>query len=123
MFKFVVVLAILATVFGFAPSRFAARTQVSMAAEKPSASKIFGAALLASSLMVNPVFAKEGTGAKLSFFGDGAASSPFTVNEDREDPIYSPYSPYGNGEKAAYNARKGGKEELSFWNGVFAESM
>jgi hypothetical protein len=72
--------------------------------------------------MGSPVLAKEGVGAKFSFFGDGDASSPFTVNENREDPIYSPYSAYGDGTAAVYNARKGGKEEKAFYTAKFAEA-
>jgi hypothetical protein len=122
MFRFVVVLAIIATVYGFGPARFSARSQVTMSAEKSG--KFFGAALIASSMFGVPAFAVEGAGAKLSVFGLGgdAYSSPF-VSEDREDPIYSPYSPFGNGEKAVYNARKGGKEEVTFWKAQFAECV
>ena len=83
--------------------------------------KFFGAALVASSMLSTPVFAKDGAGAKLSFFGDGELSSPFTVNEAREDPIYSPYSAYGNGEASVY--KKGGKNEISFYSTVLKNSM
>ena len=41
-------------------------------------------------------------------------SEPFLVNLS-QDALFSPYSPYGNGDAAAYNVRKGGKEEISFW--------
>ena len=74
--------------------------------------KFFGAGLIASSVFTAgiPVFAADGDGARISIFGDSALSSPFTVNEQREDPIYSPYSAYGNGEASIY--KKGGKDEL-----------
>eukprot|EP00607_Mallomonas_marina_P011243 CAMPEP_0182416130 /NCGR_PEP_ID=MMETSP1167-20130531/265_1 /TAXON_ID=2988 /ORGANISM="Mallomonas Sp, Strain CCMP3275" /LENGTH=185 /DNA_ID=CAMNT_0024588589 /DNA_START=159 /DNA_END=716 /DNA_ORIENTATION=- len=86
-----------------------------MSAEQPSAvSKIVGTAVLAASMFSLPAFAVEGAGAKFSFFG-GGASSPFTIDEKREDPIYSPYSPYGNGQAAAYNERKGSSSELASW--------
>lgn len=68
-------------------------------------------------------FAKEGEAPRMSFFGLGSASSSFSspyVNENREDPIYSPYSPYGNGEKSVYNnQRKGSADELKFWRNKF----
>jgi hypothetical protein len=32
------------------------------------------------------------------------ASSPFTFDEKREDPIYSPYSAFGDGTAAVYKA-------------------
>jgi hypothetical protein len=91
-----------------------------MATENPSLQKIVGAALLASSLFVGPAFAKEGASPKLSFFGDESVSSPYTISEAREDPIYSPYSAYGNGEKSVY--KKGGKEELGFYRTVLKNS-
>lgn len=121
MFKFIVVLAIIASAFGFNPIRFAAKSQIRMASEQSFSQKL-GAALIASSLLAGPAFAVEGAGAKLEFFG-GGTSSPFTVNENREDPIYSPYSPYGDGTAAVYNNRKGSAEEIKFWNAKFVESM
>ena len=42
-------------------------------------------------------------------------SSPYADGESREDKLYSPYSAYGNGDAAAYNGRRGGKEEIAFW--------
>eukprot|EP01041_Mallomonas_annulata_P003936 gene3936-7864_t len=107
----------LIAVSAFVPSKLVsqARGDIKMSAEKPSAAKIFGAAMLAASMVSMPVFAKEGAGAKLSFFGDDSKSSPYTLTENREDPIYSPYSPYGNGGAAAYNSRRGSKEEVGFW--------
>ena len=73
--------------------------------------KIFGAGLIASTVLTAgmPVFAAEGDGARVSIFGSTAQSTPFTVQENREDPLYSPYSAYGNGEAAVY--KKGGKDE------------
>jgi hypothetical protein len=74
---------------------------------------------IAASLFSFPVFAKEGDPAKLSIFGNDGLSSPFTAGEVREDPIYSPYSPYGNGEKAVY--KRGNSEELKFYQKKFEE--
>jgi hypothetical protein len=123
MFRFVVLLAIIAVSFGFKPMN-QMRSQMTMSTEKPNALKVIAATLLASSMIGAPVMAKEGVGAKYSFFGD-AASSPFIVTEDREDPIYSPYSPYGDGSKAAYklSGREGSKEEIAFWSKTLNECM
>ena len=79
-----------------------------------NAQKPFVAAAIAAAMIATPAFGKAGEGPKFGFFDGTSASTPFTI-EDREDPIYSPYSPYGNGEKAVYNARKGGSEEVAFW--------
>lgn len=78
-----------------------------------NAQKPLVAAAIAAAMIATPAFGKAGEGPKFGFF-DGSPSSPFTI-ENREDPIYSPYSPFGNGEKAVYNGRKGGSEEISFW--------
>lgn len=85
-------------------------------------------AFTASSLFLAPIpsIAKEGEAPKMAFFGIGSAStsgsSPY-VQENREDPIYSPYSPYGNGEKSLYNKqRKGTADELKFWKNKFESS-
>ncbi len=85
--------------------------------------KVAGVALIGASLISTPVWAKEGAGAKISFFGDADASSPYTLSENREDPIYSPYSPYGDGSAAAYNKRKNSKEEIAFYSAKLDESM
>ena len=98
-------------------------SRMQMTVEKTNMQKVIGAALVASSILASPVLAKEGAGAKISVFGNNDMSSPFALGEIREDPIYSPYSPYGNGEKAVYNARKGGAEEVKFWKGVFVEGI
>jgi hypothetical protein len=113
----------IASVSAFSPSRFASRSRgnVEMAAET-SASKYFGAAVIAASMFSMPVLATEGAGPKYSFFGS-SASSPFVINENREDPMYSPYSPYGNGKAAVYNNRKGGAEEVAFYKTIFDKSM
>lgn len=79
-----------------------------------SAQKPLVAAAIAAAMIATPAFGKAGEGPKFGFFDGTSSSTPFTI-EDREDPIYSPYSPYGNGEKAAYNTRKGGSEEVAFW--------
>jgi hypothetical protein len=84
--------------------------------------RMIGVALVASSLFSGAAIAKEGAGAKQSFFGDDAYSSPFTYSENREDPIYSPYSAYGDGSKAVYNQIRGDAKEVSFWKNVFANS-
>jgi hypothetical protein len=112
MFRFIVLVAIIA-----AAAAYKARP-----ANLKVAAKIAGASLIASTLVGAPMstLAKEGDGAKLGIFSEGDISSPFT-NEKREDPLYSPYSPYGDGSAAAYNKVKGGKEEIAFWNGAFDE--
>jgi hypothetical protein len=117
MFRFFVVIATIAVSVAFAPAaRFGARS-LQMAVEKPSAGKLAGAAIIASTLVGSSAFAADGP--KFSFFG-GGASSPFVMDENREDAIYSPYSPFGDGSKAAYNARKGSKEEIKFWADTLA---
>ena len=93
-----------------------------MTAESSSTSKAVGAAVVASTIFSGlPAIAAEGAGAKLSFFGDKDVSSPFTVNEKREDSIYSPYSAYGNGDAAVY--KKGGKDEISFYTTTLKNSV
>ena len=120
--KFITLLAILSSVLAFQPAtRVATGNKIAMSM-KPNIVKQVGAVLLGSLMIGTPVLAKEGAGAKFSFFGD-SASTPFTLNENREDPIYSPYSPYGDGTAAAYNDRKGGKEEVAFYSNKLAESM
>lgn len=112
--------AIIAAVSAFKPtSQRSVSFQLSM---KNDIQKFMGAGMIASSVLASgmPAFAAEGDGARLSFFGDKAASSPFTVTEDREDPIYSPYSAYGNGEASVY--KKGGAEELGFYNTILKNS-
>ena len=100
MFRFVVAFAVLAVVAAFGPAgRFGARSLQMTSANKQIA-KAFSAAAIAASLAGGlPAFAAEGAGPKYSFFGMGGpdTSSPFVVTENREDPMYSPYSPYGNG--------------------------
>lgn len=122
-FRLVAILAVISCVFGFQPARVSRKVELTMAAQQPSIFKTAGIALLGASLLGTPVLAKEGAGAKLSFFGDSDFSSPFTVTENREDALYSPYSPYGDGTAAVYNGRKGGKEEKSFYTAKFEESM
>merc|ERR1712146_714690 len=77
--------------------------------------KLLGATGAAVSLMGGAAFAKGGAAPKQGFFGvfDNSASSPYASGEDREDPLYSPYSPYGNGEAAVY--KEGQSEEIKFW--------
>lgn len=114
MFRFLVVLAVLATTVAFAPTRCIVRSQTQMsAAEKPFA-KIISTVLIASTFLSLPAFAVEGAAPKQSFFGSGGtvSSSPFSDDKD----MYSPYSPWGNGANAIYNDRKGGAEEKAFWS-------
>jgi len=123
MFRFVVVLVVLCVASAFAPSaRFGARSmQMSMDKQVKNA---FTAAIIAASFMNGlPAIAAEGAAPKQNFgvFGE-AASSPFVTTETREDPIYSPYSPYGSGAAASYNDRKGSKEEISFWQNQLVNS-
>jgi hypothetical protein len=84
---------------------------------------LVGAAFVASSIFGSGANAAEGAGAKLSFFGDDAASSPYTITENREDPIYSPYSAYGDGSASVYNKNfKGDAKEIAFWKNKFSVS-
>jgi len=123
MLKIVIFLSFVLAVSAFTSSRFVSRSKMSMAVDQPSMKKAFGAALIATSLLGSmPAFAKEGAGAKFGFFTNSDLSSPF-VEEDREDPMFSPYSPYGDGSAAAYNARKGGAEELKYWDNKLTESI
>lgn len=89
---------------------------------KNDVQKFVGVGLIASSILSTgmPAFAADGDGARVSLFGDVAQSSPFTVTEQREDPIYSPYSAFGNGDAAVY--KKGGKDELNFYSTVLKNS-
>ena len=122
IFARLALIALLASMVGaFQPTRVArSSSQVQMKADTPSAAKLFGAALVASTMFSIPAFAKDNAGAKLSFFGDDSYSSPFTVNEAREDPIYSPYSAYGDGSASVY--KKANKDELSFYTTVLKNS-
>ena len=128
MMKFVIAMVIVALAMGFQQSRFATKSMMKMTIESPiSTNKLIGAALIASTLLSGlPSIAKEGAGPKQSFFGIGGSKSfseALDSNEDREDPKFSPYSPFGNGEKAVYNARKNTPEEIKFWKGKFDESL
>lgn len=113
--------AIIAAVSAFKP--IAHRTTGVQLSMKNDMQKIFGAGLIASTVLTAgmPVFAAEGDGARVSIFGSTAQSTPFTVQENREDPLYSPYSAYGNGEAAVY--KKGGKDELSFYSTILKNSV
>ena len=124
MFRFFIALAVIAVVAAFGPAQQSrSRSNQIVMAAKPSMAKNFGIALIASTFLSLPAFAVEGAAPKQSYFGDSPASSPFTINEDREDPMYSPYSPFGNGEKAVYTItnRKGGPEETKFWSAQLEE--
>lgn len=91
---------------------------MTMSMEK-NVAKAVGVIIAATSVLGSPVLAKEGAAAKIGIFTNNDLSSPFAAGENREDPIYSPYSPYGNGEKAVYNARKGSSDEVKFWQKKF----
>jgi hypothetical protein len=127
--RILVALAVVAVTVAFGPAQqFRARSsQIQMSADvQPSLLKKIGAALIASTFLSLPAFAGDsaGQGPKQSYFGDSPASSPFTINEKREDPIYSPYSPFGNGDAAIYTLarQKGGPEETKFWTAQLDES-
>lgn len=123
MFRLILVCSLLVATLAFhARPVMRVNTKWQMSAEK-NAAKWVGAALIASSMIAMPVLAKEGAPAKLGFFSNSDLSSPFAAGETREDPLYSPYSPYGNGEKAVYNARKGTAEEVKFWQQKFEECV
>lgn len=119
MFRALVVLVIVAVVSAFGPARMAVRQSSSL---QMGLKQNIAAAGIAASFFTAPAFAVEGAGAKLGFFEGNSASSPYANTEKREDPLYSAYSPYGNGEAAVYNKRRGGEEELKFWRGVLDES-
>jgi hypothetical protein len=127
MFRVLVSLLIVGVAVAFSPSQQIRvnRNQFQMKSNIANdIAKKIGAALIASTMLSLPAFAVEGTSPKQSYFGDAPASSPFTINEVREDPIYSPYSPYGNREKAVYTTtnRQGGPEETKFWTAQLEES-
>ena len=112
--KLIVVLALVAVASAFSPvGRMSSRTTTM--SSSTSIAKVIGAAGAAATLMGGAAFAVEGASPKQGFFGIGnnAASSPYASNEVREDPLYSPYSPYGNGEAAVYKDKQ--PEELKFW--------
>ena len=74
MFKFFVVLAVLASAVAFGPAAtFRARSQMQMSADKPSMAKMIGAAIVASTFLSLPAFAVEGAAPKQSFFGSGGS--------------------------------------------------
>jgi len=121
MFKFLLVLVAFAcAAVAFNPLGSATGSRMQMKVSQPSAAKVFGAAIIASSMLSMPVLAKEGVGAKIMPFTNSAASSPFN-DEKREDPMFSPYSPYGNGDAAVY--KRGGAEELKFYTAKFDEGI
>jgi hypothetical protein len=126
MFRLIVSLLIVGVAVAFSPSQQIRvnRNQFQMKSNDNSIAKNIGIALIASTFLSLPAFAVEGTSPKQSYFGDSPASSPFTINEVREDPIYSPYSPYGDKSKAVYTTtnRQGGAEETKFWSAQLEES-
>ena len=120
--KVVVCLILVAGVAAFAPAGRMSNRNMAMSAGKDLA-KLLGATGAAVSLMGGAAFAKEGAAPKQGFFGvfDNSASSPYASGEDREDPLYSPYSPYGNGEAAVY--KEGQSEEIKFWTNQLNNCM
>ena len=117
MFKLLLVISAIFSAFAFNPLGSATVSRMQMASE----SKVFGAALIASSMLAMPVLAVEGTPAKIGIFTNNDLSSPYASGEVREDPIYSPYSPYGDGTAAVY--KRGGAEEIKFYTAKFDEGM
>ena len=113
LIKTFVLLSIFAAVAAFGP----ARMQVRMSSASVSA-KVTIAGVLAGSAFSGAAFAVEGASPKQGFFDNRSTSSPFT-NENREDAMFSPYSPYGNGDAAVYNGVRGQKQEISFWQNQF----
>jgi hypothetical protein len=70
------------------------------------------------------LLASSGTGAKLGFFSNTDTSSPFSAGEKREDALYSPYSPYGNGDASAYKlTRANTPDEIAQYQKLFDESV
>lgn len=122
MLRLLIALSVLLVINAFSGVSPLKTNRITMSLDKKIA-KAVGSAFLASSLlggMSAPSFAKEGAPAKIGIFTNNDVSSPFAAGETREDPLYSPYSPYGNGEKAVYNnGRKNSADELKFWKGKF----
>ena len=73
---------------------------------------------VAAGIMATPMaaFAANGQGAKLSLFGQAPLSSPYA----NEPNMYSPYSPWGNGEDSVYE--KNNDDEVKFKIGKLKES-
>lgn len=120
--KVLICLLVVAGVSAFAPVGRMSSRSMAMSA-RTNLAKVIGATGAAVSLMGGAAFAKEGTAPKQGFFGvvDTSASSPYVTNEDREDPMYSPYSPYGNGEAAVY--KEGQSDEIKFWTNQLNNCM
>ena len=123
MFKLVVLFTFFVVCTAFGPARMNARASSSLSMSDSSISykKVVGAALAASTLFSGSAFAVEGAAPKQSFFGQDGPSSPFSGNENREDPLFSPYSPYGNGEAAVY--KEGKEQEITFWNNQLSKCI
>ena len=113
MFRLTVLIAVLAVALGFAPvqTRMQSNMRLQMSIDK-SIAKAASGLLLSAAIFAAPAFAVEGASPKYSFFGT-ATSSPFAMTEEREDPLYSPYSPYGNGENAVYTKLAGKFNEMT----------
>lgn len=124
MLRLLIVLSAILAVAAFNGHSPLKSNRITMSLDK-KIMKSIGSVFLAGSLLGGasaPTFAKEGAPAKIGIFTNNDMSSPFAAGENREDPLYSPYSPYGNGEKAIYNnGRKGSADELKFWKNKFED--
>ena len=112
----ILILCLIGQAIAFAPTRFSTKKYSQMTMNMDKISKTIGVGLIGAGMFIAPAFAVEGAGPKQSIFG-GGNSSPFTFDEKREDPIYSPYSAYGDGTKAVY--KEAGKDEVAFWTKTF----
>ncbi len=122
MFNLVLVFTIISVATAFTPARMSVRSSsLQMKSGDVSYGKLAGAALAASTLFSGSAFAVEGASPKQSFFGNAGYSSPFSGDEKREDPLYSPYSPYGNGAAAVY--KEGKSDEIKFWTNQLNKCM
>ena len=120
--RLIVLLMAVVACSAFAPTGRISTRSMQMSASKDLA-KAVGAVGMGLTIFAGQAFAVEGAAPKQGFFGvlDNAASSPFANNEVREDPLYSPYSPYGNGEAAVYKSGKA--EEVKFWTNQLNKCM
>lgn len=120
--KLFVLLIVVVSVSAFAPVGRMSAARTTMVSGKDLA-KVVGATGAAVSLMGGAAFAKEGASPKQGFFGiaDNSYSSPYASGENREDPLYSPYSPYGNGDAAVY--KEGQSDEVKFWTNQLNNCM
>lgn len=116
MFRFLVAFVIVAVAMAFGPRTVLTRnSNLQMSMKK----NIAAAAIIISTSFSGAAFAAEGAAPKQSFFGAASSSSPYSYNENREDPRFSPYSPYGDGSKSVYNLQTEKKQEIDFWTNQF----